>query len=61
MEVSHGKRISPQVWELSPLDLSIYQYEQRCKNYYYKKKPSFGATKKQRDLRLGELKEAKAY
>jgi hypothetical protein len=61
MEVSHGKRISPQVWELSPLDLSIYQYEQRCKNYYYKKKPPFGETEKQRDLRLGELKEAKAY
>ena len=61
MEVSHGKRISPQVWELSPLDLSIYQYEQRCKNYYYKKKPPFGETEKQRELRLSELKEAKAY
>ena len=61
MEVSHGKRISPQVWELSPLDLSIYQYEQRCKNYYYKKKPPSGETPEQRQARLTELKQAKAY
>ncbi|MGH1373164.1 MAG: hypothetical protein ACRBBW_14075 [Cellvibrionaceae bacterium] len=44
MEVSHGKRLSPQVWELSALDFSIYQYEQRCKNYHYKKKRVAGET-----------------
>jgi A nuclease family of the HNH/ENDO VII superfamily with conserved AHH len=61
MEVSHGKRLSPQVWELSPLDLSIYQYEQKCKNYHYRKKKVPGETEEQREKRLCELKEAKAY
>ncbi len=61
MEVSHGKRLSPQVWELSPLDLSIYQYEQKCKNYHYRKKKVPGETEEQREKRLCDLKEAKAY
>jgi A nuclease family of the HNH/ENDO VII superfamily with conserved AHH len=61
MEVSHGKRLSPQVWELSPLDLSIYQYEQKCKNYHYRKKKVPGETEDQRKTRLSELKEARAY
>jgi|TARA_Y100001934_G_scaffold283626_1_gene404938 hypothetical protein len=61
MEVSHGKRVSPHVWELSPLDLSIYQYEQRCKNYYYKKKPPSGETPEQKVLRLAQLKQDRMF
>ncbi|WP_370978596.1 AHH domain-containing protein [Agaribacterium sp. ZY112] len=60
MEYDHGKRVTPEVWELSPLDLSIEQYENRCKNYHYKKRRVSGETPEERDHRLGEMKKAKA-
>ncbi|WP_193164108.1 AHH domain-containing protein [Microbulbifer hainanensis] len=60
MEYDHGQRITPHVWELSPLDLSIQQYDNRCKNYHYKKRKAAGETEEQRNKRLADLKEAKA-
>ena len=60
VDYAHGQRITPEAWELSALDLSIQQYENRCKNHFYKTKKVPGETKPERTDRLNELKEAKA-
>lgn len=49
----------PAHWELSPLDLSIQEYEKRCKDYYYRKVKKHDETEAQREERLAELSEAK--
>ena len=54
-----GRQTEPEVWELSPLDLSIYQYETKCKNYYYRKCKVPNETPEERSARLTELKKAK--
>ncbi|WP_445362957.1 AHH domain-containing protein [Microbulbifer sp. ANSA003] len=56
MEYDHGRRVTPHVWELSPLDLCIQQYENRCKNYHYRKLKVAGETEEQRKERLAGLK-----
>lgn len=60
-EYSHGKRVSLETWEMSPLELSIYQYEQRCKNYYYKTRKKPNETDEERSARLDELAIAKQH
>lgn len=59
MEYDHGKRVTPHVWELTPLDLSIQQYENRCKNYHYRNLKVPSETEEQRTKRLADLKVAK--
>lgn len=61
VDYAHGQRITPEVWELSALDLSIQQYENRCKNYFYKNKKVPGESDTQRTDRLNELKGVKGY
>lgn len=60
MEYDHGRRVTPEVWELSPLDLSIYEYERKCKDFYCRKAKPENETEAQRKSRLGELKTAKS-
>ncbi len=60
-EYSHGQRAAPHSWELSPLDLSIEQYEKKCKDYYYRKEKVPGETDAQRKQRLDRLTEAKKH
>ena len=61
VEYVHGKRVTPDVWELSPLDQSIYEYERKCKQYHYKTLKKPGETPEQRSLRLNELSKAKDH
>ncbi|GAB2508881.1 AHH domain-containing protein [Microbulbifer agarilyticus] len=58
-QIVKGKRVSAEVWELSPLDLSIDLYEKRCKDYFYRIKKQPGETPEQRQSRLDELKKTK--
>jgi hypothetical protein len=61
MEYIRGKRAEAEVWELSPLDYSIQQYEQKCRNYHYRKCKVPNETEQQRAERLGELRTAKVH
>lgn len=61
IDYDHGIRISAEVWELSPLDLSIQQYETRCRDYHYRKIKKPNETQEARTDRLNKLKENKAY
>lgn len=61
MQYDHGCRVTAEVWELSPLDLSIQQYETRCKNYHYRKLKVPNETAEQRTARLTGLKAARQY
>ncbi|MCO1336508.1 AHH domain-containing protein [Microbulbifer sp. OS29] len=61
MEYDHGKRITPHVWELSPLDSSIHQYEKRCKEHHSENRVVPGETKEQRTQRLAKYDDAKEH
>ncbi len=61
VDVFRGQRQTPLTWELSLLDLSIQEYERKCKDYHYRKLKKTNETPTERDQRLLELSKAKAH
>lgn len=61
VDIHKGHRETPLTWELDPLDLSIQQYEQKCKQYHYRSLKKENETNEERTERLSSLAVAKAH
>lgn len=61
VDIHKGRQETLLTWELDPLDLTIQQYEQKCKQYHYRSLKRDNETSEERTERLSSLAKAKEH